>query len=213
MKLSLALLPVIYSLASAQLLYPLDSNKGASQNKMPSPNTDQTPLQSHEILYSSDKPTGSLLLSDKLSQDRSIDIFAELTRKFESISTRLSNTDENTTVLAPSNVAVSKLPRKPWEDPNDEEAGGNILSDIYKGLVGEDRASRNERNFVEAHLIGVSPWPKGEKIKTLQGKEIWWDMDGKDRIIYPDGIKLAAHRDIKTVPNGEIWILDGVINY
>lgn len=188
MKLSLALLPVIYSLASAQLLYPLDSNGGAPQNKMPSLNTDQTPLQSHEILYSNDKPTGSLLLSDKLSQDRSIDIFAELTRKFESISTRLSNTDENTTVLAPSNVAVSKLPRKPWEDPNDEAAGGNVLSDIYKGLVGEDRASRNERNFVEAHLIGVSPWPKGEKIKTFQGKEIWWDMDGKDRIVCSDNL-------------------------
>lgn len=155
---------------------------------MPSLNTDQTPLQSHEILYSNDKPTGSLLLSDKLSQDRSIDIFAELTRKFESISTRLSNTDENTTVLAPSNVAVSKLPRKPWEDPNDEAAGGNVLSDIYKGLVGEDRASRNERNFVEAHLIGVSPWPKGEKIKTFQGKEIWWDMDGKDRIVCSDNL-------------------------
>lgn len=90
-------------------------------------------------------------------------------------------------MLAPSNVAISKLPRKPWEDPDDEGAGGNVLSEIYKGLVGEDRATRNLRTFVEAHCIGVSPWLKGEKTKTLQGKEVWWDEDD-------DGVRWVCSR-------------------
>lgn len=89
----------------------------------------------------------------------------------------MADREANTTVLAPSNVAISRLPRKPWEDPADEGAGGNIYSSIYRGLAGEDRASKNLRTFVEAHCVGVSPWAKGEKTKTLEGKEVWWDED------------------------------------
>lgn len=127
--------------------------------------------------HAADKPTGTPLLADVLPLDKSISVFSGFTRSVESISTRVADRGANTTVLAPSNVAISRLPRKPWEDPADEGAGGNVYSAIYRGLAGEDRASKNLRTFVEAHCVGVSPWAKGEKTKTLQGKEVWWDED------------------------------------
>lgn len=186
MKFSLALVPVLCSFTSAQLLYPLLYKE--VKNSAASPDSNQQVLHPHSdsMSYSSDEPTGTPLLADVLPQDPSISIFSDLTRRIESISTRVSNREVNTTVLASSNVAITKLPRKPWEDPDDEGAGGNIFSEIYKGLAGEDRATKNLRTFVEAHCVDVSPWPKGEKVKTLQGKEVWWNVDdrGIRRVCY-----------------------------
>lgn len=62
------------------------------------------------------------------------------------------------------------LPRKPWED-RDEEAG----EERFDGQRGEERAKGNMRRFVEAHVVPVSPWREGEKVKTLEGGEVWWE--------------------------------------
>lgn len=127
--------------------------------------------------WQADRPTGPPLLGDVIPLDKSISIFSSLTRSVSTIQTRISSASENTTVLAPANAAISRLPRKPWEDPDDEGAGGNVFSEIYKGLGGEDRAGRNLRRFVEMHCVGASPWEKGVKVNTLGGGEIWWDED------------------------------------
>jgi len=157
------------------------------------------------------KPSGTPLLGDIIPLDKQISIFSGFTRSIESISELLSNRSENTTVLAPSNTAVSRLPRKPWEDPNDEGAGGNIFSEIYKGLQGEDRATRNLRRFVEAHCVGASPWEEGVKVKTVEGVEVWWEeKDGRKKIM-PEGIDVLQVKD--EVANGQLWIIDGVVNY
>jgi hypothetical protein len=130
---------------------------------------------------------GPVLLSDVLPIDRAINIFSGFTRSVDSASKRLEDPQQNTTVLAPANSAITKLPRKPWESPEDEEeAGGSgMVAKLYEGLGGEDRAARNLRRFVEAHLVGQSPWEKGEhnKAKTLEGKEVWWDeVNGQKRV-------------------------------
>lgn len=122
---------------------------------------------------------GGVMLSDVMGRDRSINIFAGFTRDIESIAARLDDSSRNSTVLAPLNSAVEKLPRKPWEDPKDYEALG---ANAYEGGDGQDRAQRNLRRFVEAHVVAVSPWREGEKAKTvLDGdREIWWETkDGK----------------------------------
>ncbi|TGZ82694.1 hypothetical protein EX30DRAFT_304239 [Ascodesmis nigricans] len=158
-----------------------------------------------------DTPSGPPLLGDVLPLDRSLSIFSSLTRSVESIQTRLNDAGVNTTVLAPGNEAISRLPRKPWEDPEDGEGGDKGDKGKYSGMGGEDRAGRNLRRFVEMHCVGVSPWEKGVKVRTVGGGEVWWDEDAEGRKIYPDGIKVKRVQG--EVENGALWVLEGVVNY
>jgi paired amphipathic helix protein Sin3a len=103
----------------------------------------------------SDKPPspsgpGSVMLSDVMGRDRSINIFAGFTRDIESVSRRFDDAAQNTTVLAPLNSAIESLPRKPWEDPRDYGALG---PKAYEGDDGPGRAQQNLRRFVEAQFV------------------------------------------------------------
>lgn len=119
----------------------------------------------------------ALSIFDVLGRTRSVNIFASFTRDVASVATRLESQDETSTLLAPLNSAVQALPRKPWEDPEDYEKMGETA---YDGKSGEDRAARNLRRFVEAHVILQSPWKAGVKAKSLDGGELWWEeKDGK----------------------------------
>ncbi|KAK4144368.1 uncharacterized protein C8A04DRAFT_27822 [Dichotomopilus funicola] len=152
---------------------------------------------------------GSVVLSDVMGRDRSITLFAGFIRDIESASLRLEDASRNTTVLAPLNSAVEKLPRKPWEDPKEYDTFG---SNAYEGGDGRERAQRNIRRFVEAHLVPVSPWKEGEKVKTVGGdSEVWWEEKDGRKLIQPGGIELV---DVAgEVKNGEVWIIKGVLNY
>lgn len=121
-----------------------------------------------------------VIISDVISRDRVINIFAGFTRDIDNISKRLDDQGTNTTVLAPLNSEIQKLPRKPWEDPKDyQELGTNA----YGGSDGESRAHSNLRRFVEAHIVPVSPWNEGEKVKTVGGGTLWWESkDGKTTV-------------------------------
>ena len=154
-------------------------------------------------MAATDTPTGPPLLGDILPLDKQISIFSGFTRSVESISVLLSDRGENTTVLAPSNAAVSRLPRKPWEDPDDAEGAAD-----YSGIQGEDRASRNLRRFVEAHCVVAAPWEEGVKARTVEGVEVWWEMGGNGRRrVMPDGIEVLQAKE--EVANGQLWVLDG----
>lgn len=121
--------------------------------------------------------TGEIIISDVIGRERSINIFAGFTRDIEEISNRLETNAENTTVLAPLNSEIQKLPRKPWEDLRDYETLGE---QAYDGSGGEERAHKNLRRFVEAHIVPKSPWKEGEKVSSLDGGQLWWDeRDGK----------------------------------
>lgn len=171
--------PFIYPLLTATLAVsahpksqrPLQNNLGPA---MPPPPSSDSP---------SSNPAGgdTVILSDVLGNDRSINIFAGFTRDFATISQRFEDSSLNTTILAPVNSAIMGLPRKPWEDPRDyDELGANA----YEGGDGEERAQRNLRRFVEQHVVAASPWEEGEKLKTLAGDEIWWESR--------DGVKLVS---------------------
>lgn len=121
--------------------------------------------------------SGEVIISDVIGRERKINIFAGFTRDIEEISNRLETNGENTTVLAPLNSEMQKLPRKPWEDPKDYETLGE---QAYSGSGGEERAHKNLRRFVEAHIVPKSPWKEGEKVSSLGGGQIWWEeRDGK----------------------------------
>ena len=126
--------------------------------------------------------SGDLTISDVIGKERVINIFAGFTRDIDTISKRLDDATSNTTVLAPLNSELQKLARKPWEDPKDY---GVLGSQAYEGAEGEDRAHRNLRRFVEAHVVPVSPWKEGDKAETIGGQKIWWDKrDGKRLVRY-----------------------------
>jgi hypothetical protein len=119
----------------------------------------------------------NLLLSDVMGRERSINIFSGFTRDIDTNDFALDSKTENFTVLAPDNDAIRALPRKPWEDPQDYSAFGDRA---YEGPDGSQRANKNLRNFVEAHIVMQSPWRPGQKAKTAKGDEIWLEeKDGK----------------------------------
>lgn len=121
-----------------------------------------------------------VIISDVMGRDRVINIFAGFTRDIDNVAKRLDDNGMNTTVLAPLNSEIQKLPRKPWEDPEDYNAFG---ANAYGGSKGEDRAHRNLRRFVEAHVVPVSPWKEGEKVNSAGGGQLWWESK--------DGVKIV----------------------
>ncbi|ROW10784.1 hypothetical protein VPNG_05374 [Cytospora leucostoma] len=153
---------------------------------------------------------GTVILSDVIGKDRSINVFANLARDVESVSQRLDDESRNSTVLAPLNSAMDKLPHKPWEDPEDYNKLG---ADAYEGGDGWARAQKNLRRFAEAHVIPKYPWPQGEKVKTIgdDDTEVWWEEKGGAKYIQPGNIEVASIAS--SVRNGQVWILKGVRDF
>jgi len=134
---------------------------------------------------------GEVILSDVMGRDKSINVFAGFTRDVECIEARLDDSKVNTTVLAPLNSAIEKLPRKPWEDPRDYGALG---ADAYEGEDGLERAQRNLRRFVEAHIVPRSPWPENDKAQVVGGgRDIWWESQGNKKIVGLHIFDFTAH--------------------
>ncbi|KAB8238514.1 hypothetical protein BDV23DRAFT_162589 [Aspergillus alliaceus] len=156
-----------------------------------------------------DSGNDGLVISDVLPKNRGINIFASLTRDFEPIESLFNDATKNLTVLAPRNSAVQGLPRKPWENPDDYEQFGE--ANAYEGEDGQDRAKRNLKRFVEAHIVPKSPWNKGDEVETLGGDRLKWTKDGDKIFIQPGNIEVDSIAE--QVSNGEVWILNGVINY
>lgn len=166
----------------------------------------------------SDEPSRQpgVTLVDILGTQRSLTTFASMARNSQAIDARLSDAKTNTTVLAPLNSAIDRLPHKPWESPADYD--GPLGADAYEGDEGKDRADRNLRRFVEAHLVTVSPWAEGKDkgtAKTVEGvgkaKDLWWETRDGKRFIMPDDVEVE--KVASQVGNGELWILKGVLNY
>ncbi|KAA8648480.1 hypothetical protein EYZ11_002029 [Aspergillus tanneri] len=149
------------------------------------------------------------IISDVLPKTRGINIFASLTRDFESVESRLSDPARNLTVLAPRNSAIQNLPRKPWENPDDYAQFGE--ANAYEGEDGQDRARRNLKRFVDAHIVSSSPWEKGEEVETLGGDKLRWIKEGDKIYIQPGNVEVDSIAE--KVSNGEVWILNSIINY
>jgi hypothetical protein len=157
---------------------------------------------------STSPPNGDVILSDVIGSQRSINVFASFTRDISSVSSRLDTAGLNTTVLAPTNSALSALPRKPWEDPEDYAKMG---AEAYSGKDGEDRAHSNLRRFTEAHVVLASPWKEGEKVERMSGGELWWETKDGKTLVQPGNVEVD--RVVSKVANGEVWVLKDVLNY
>lgn len=145
-------------------------------------------------------------LADILGTQRALTTFSGMVRNSSPVESRLSDRRTNTTVLAPLNSAIDRLPHKPWESPADYHGFG---ASAYEGDEGKERADRNLQRFVEAHLVTVSPWAEGKEkgaARTVEGagkaKELWWEEKDGKRVIMPDGVEVE--RVASQVANGEL---------
>jgi hypothetical protein len=154
-------------------------------------------------------PKSNVILSDVIGSQRGINIFASFTRDISTVESRLNTAGLNTTVLAPSNSALSDLPRKPWKDPEDYAKYGAEAYDSKSG--GEDRAQRNLRRFTEAHVVLASPWKEGEKVERMNGGELWWETKDGKTFVQPGNVEVESV--VSKVANGEVWVVKGVLNY
>lgn len=217
MKPGSTFLPFLFSIAT--IVSPASAQEQYQQQQK----QEQSPLvaipESMPFTYDRDSPTEqpAVRLSDVLPSRRALSTFSALARRCEAADAVLSSSARKTTVLAPSNAAVEGLPRKPWEeDPRKLEAeglAGDGGAGAYEGEEGRQRADRNLRRFVEAHLVGQAPWAEGEKVKTLDGegrgegggggREVWWESrpDG-GRVVMPDGVEVESVAG--RVGNGEL---------
>jgi len=155
------------------------------------------------------RPSDSTLsISDILPKTRNINIFASLTRDISSVAGRLESTkpEDNTTLLAPLNSAMQALPRKPWEDRPGDNSG-------ISAARNEDKAAQNLARFVEEHVVPTSPWKAGKegRIKTLGGQELWWEEKDGKKVVMPGNLEVDGV--VGRVGNGEIWAVQGVVNY
>jgi hypothetical protein len=167
----------LYTLFAATLICSV-----AARNKQSLIMDNPGPIIPAQPNYDHTGPSGgdTVILTDVLGRDRSINIFAGFTRDVDSVDNRLADGTLNTTVLVPVNSAITALPRKPWEDPEDYRLLGAAA---YEGKSGEEKAHGNLRRFVEAHVVPVSPWEEGEHVKTMAGGEVWWEMkEGKKTV-------------------------------
>ncbi|KAF2498257.1 hypothetical protein BU16DRAFT_579416 [Lophium mytilinum] len=166
---------------------------------------------------SSPEISAGIIISDVMGKTQDIAIFSGLSRDIDSVSDRLDDASQNATVLAPDNGAMRNLPRKPWEDPKEYSALGD---DAYKGEAGEDRAHRNMRRFVEAHIVPESPWKEHHKVQTLNGNTIWYESTGGKKMIQPGNIEvlsiadkvakpLASQQPISRPSTAMITVVDG----
>ena len=173
-------------LALSQLVLPVsfnrrsDAGNPAAHRQEPIMNVPNIALPPSRDQDKSSGGTDDVIISDVIGKERIINIFAGFTRDIDTISRRLDDKAQNTTVLAPLNSEIQKLPRKPWEDPKDYATLGE---NAYDGKDGEDRAHRNLRRFVEAHIIPVSPWKESEKVESLGGGKVWWECKGEKKVV------------------------------
>lgn len=67
------------------------------------------------------------------------------------------------------------------------------------------------KGFVEGHVVPVSPWEKGQKVRCLAGGEVWWEeREGGKRVVMPGEVEVEMGVG-KKVGNGEVWVLTGVL--
>ena len=176
MKYGLCSLLFLFGVRLSPTLSEIIINQAVVQNPIiPIPNI-ALPSPDHTVPGMSD----DLSISDVIGKERIINIFAGFTRDIESISQRFNTPTQNTTVLAPLNSEIQKLPRKPWENPKDYDTLG---ASAYEGSEGEDRAHQNLRRFVEAHIVPVSPWEEGDQVKSLGGGKVWWESRDDKKLV------------------------------
>lgn len=122
---------------------------------------------------------------------------------------RLADESINSTLLVPTNSALQTLPRKPWEDRDDDgQVTRHGSKDSLWNKKAEDKAKKNIEEFVAGHLVTKYPVEEGKQLATLKGTFVSYTVKGGEKFVDPGNIKVLGERE---AANGAIWVLDGAI--
>ncbi|KAJ8102443.1 hypothetical protein POJ06DRAFT_265308 [Lipomyces tetrasporus] len=149
-----------------------------------------------------------LLMTDALGIDREISIFAGLVRQVEGLMWRLQDRSKDTLVLAPTNVVMQSLKRKPWEDEETTERGD--------AREEERRAMENIERFVLSHVVNDYGFDgPGERKKCGAGiSDLWYESAGDHKVVHAQKASGGVKADVvKTegTGNGQVWTINNVL--
>lgn len=141
---------------------------------------------------------GPPLLRTSLAVDRELSIFAGYVRNFASLEKWFDSKTTYTVVLAPTDRAVTSLPRKPWQFPRPITS---TTPEDQQDSIARD----NIQSFVEHHLhMGPLPTDSAQYMLEMQSGDVV-NVNGDDVSIEDRHVHVS--RRVK-VSNGEIWVLD-----
>lgn len=146
-------------------------------NPTPTPTPNPSKMSSNVDIRRENGP----IIADVLPKTRTINTYSSLLRDFEPSFSHINDTSKKITILAPRNSAIHNLPHKPWENPEDYEQLGEVQA--YEGREGKDRAQRNLKRFVDAHIVPTCPWKEGEEVEAMCGKKLKWVKEGDKMVV------------------------------
>ncbi|GAA5898019.1 uncharacterized protein JCM6883_000895 [Sporobolomyces salmoneus] len=153
-------------------------------------------------------------LTDLLTRSKNSRLFYDYIRESTSVSTRLANPLESTTILAPISSAIVALPRRPHQGPP-VPVEGHVEG--YSGSR-EDEEARAEylEKWIKRHLIAdrIDLEDLTKEYETLQGGEkisfVTSGGEGEEWLrVMPGDIEVV---EIEQASNGVILYLRGTLN-
>ncbi|GAA5996132.1 hypothetical protein JCM5350_000498 [Sporobolomyces pararoseus] len=162
----------------------------------------------------SSSPSPLLSLTDLLTRSKNSRIFYDYLRDSSSVSTRLANPLESTTILAPVNSAIIALERRPHQGPP-EPAGGYVQGYAGSRQDEQERADYLEK-WIKRHLIAgkVDLEEESKEYESLLGGDkvsfARKDQEGQAGYkVMPGDVQVV---EIEQASNGVIFYLQGTLN-
>ncbi|ODV89972.1 hypothetical protein CANCADRAFT_1702 [Tortispora caseinolytica NRRL Y-17796] len=152
---------------------------------------------------------GPMFLDTALTVEQSVSTFFSEIREVKGMNELLSSKDAYTVILAPTNEAMMKLPKKPWAFPRSTEHIPSIIADVL--------ISRNIKDFVYRHTIAerIADAPF-ENAKCTDGATV-------SLLLHSGHAYIECRKDDRTfssklikviqVDNGAIWVIDTCLSY
>ncbi|EPX74306.1 meiotically upregulated Mug57 [Schizosaccharomyces octosporus yFS286] len=144
-------------------------------------------------------------LFELLAGSRDCNIFSDILMQFPELVERLQSSNENTTLLVPTDLAFQNMKVKPWK-LDTLEAKFEMPSEPVH--ITEDQAQGNLHRFIKSHFISASPSHGNGEYKSLSGSTINV-IKQKDNLYLDDSVQVLS---IKLASNGEMWILNNTLS-
>lgn len=159
-------------------------------------------------------------LDDRLQSLPAISLFGRYVRDIDGMSEALADGDRHIMVFAPTNDAITAMPKKPWEYPRNidklEQAGASA-SEIH------DAIQANVRRFVLTHVVSDIDLSKvgredGSAVltsdlhpKSMQG-DILLRKDGDRYTVSSKTGRDLAVEEVHTASNGIVLVIDSSLD-
>ncbi|GAA6063427.1 hypothetical protein JCM10212_002613 [Sporobolomyces blumeae] len=163
-----------------------------------------------QIRFASPSTSSLPSLADLLTRSRHSRLFYDYARESRSVSTRLADPREATTVFAPVDQAIISLARKPHEGP----VKGRAASTAVVAGSREDEIEKAEylERWIERHLVPTKvDLDEPSWYRTIEGHTtlelVKGDEEGSFRV-HPGNLEVVSH---EIASNGVVLYIRGVL--